>query len=362
MNKFKKTLITAIIFIVVGIIGSIISGFYIAPKVAAEVYRVQREVRNATLVEREVFVTEEAVEILDISALKGRDFDVEIKPSMDNKTRVKVYEYYDNSIKLDTIYDNTNKKLIVNGERILNELLDSKNLKSFMEKGYDFMIGTIVEEANNTNQVVIEVPTCVDVSFKGNNYTNLIVKDSAVLKDNLSFACNYGYVDLPLNNSLKNIDIKTEAYFEIDVKEFINAEKVNIEASQVFVTSRGFENEYVNINKFPSDVSIFGRHKVDVESFIPLGINVTISSDYVEYDSNFEAYPVNLQLRGNAGSNAEYSDRMIGEFDRYMDSKKFQGILGYGNAADYNLNIGKFYNCEIENLSNLEIEAELRDY
>ncbi|MDU4890806.1 MAG: hypothetical protein E6344_00970 [Clostridium sp.] len=362
MSKVKKALITATIFIVVGISGSIVSGFYVVPQFAAEAYRVQREVRNAVPKEKEVFVTSEAVETLDISALQGNGFDVEIKPSSDNNTRVKTYEYYENSITVDTSYDGEGKRLIVSGQRSIYNLLDAENLKGFFEEGYKTIIGNLVEEANRTSQIVIEVPTGVNVNFKGTDGTNLIVKDSSVLKDNLNFSCYYGYVDLPFNNNLKNIDIKTNAYFEMDLREFINADKVNIEASNISIVSRGYSNEYSNITKLPESVTIFGRNNVDVESFLPLGKNVVISSDHVEYDSNFEAYPVNLQLRGRERANSYYSDRMKGDWDRYIDSENFQGVLGSGEAAEYNLSINRYYSCDIENLSNLDIEADLREY
>lgn len=359
MSKVKKALITAGVFIVVGISGSIVSGFYVVPQVAAEVYRVQREVRNAVPEEREVFVTGEAVEALDISALQGRGFDVEIKPSSDNNTRVKVYEYYDKSINVEASYDSEGKKLTITGHREMFDFLDAENLKGFFERGYETVVGTLVEEANRTSQIVIEVPVGVDVNFKGNDYTNLIVKDPSVLKDNLSFSCYYGYVDLPVNNNLKNIDIRTDSYFEIDVREFINADKVNINANSVFIASRGLGSEYADIAKLPETVNVFG-HNVTVKTFVPLGKNVTITSDYVNYDSNFEVYPVKLQLRGDQESNTYYANRVNGEAEEYIDNANFQGILGSADTSDNNLTINRYFTCEIENLTELDLENDLR--
>lgn len=360
MSKVKKALITASVFIVVGISGSIVSGFYVVPKVAAEAYRVQREVRNATPVEKEVFVTGEVVEALDISSLQGRGFNVEIKPSSDNNTRVKVYEYYDKSITVEANYDSEGKGLIVTGERDIFNFLDAENLKEFFERGYKAVIGTLVEEANEMSQIVIEVPAGVDVNFKGNDYTNLIVKEASVLKDNLNFSCYYGYVDLPFNNNLKNIDIRTNSYFEMDVREFINADKVSIDAANVFISSRGFSNEYTNITKLPETVSILG-HNVTIKTFLPLGKNVNISSEYVEYDSNFDTYPVNLQLRGRSGGSAYYNNTLNNSsFNGHIDNENFQGILGNGEASEYNLTINRYYDCDIENLTDLQIESDLR--
>lgn len=359
MSKTKKALITAAVFIVVGISGSIVSGFYVVPQVAAEAYRVQREIRNATPVEKEAFITGDVVETLDITALENRGFDVEVKLSSDNNTKVKVYEYLDESIKVNTTYDSEGKILIISGERSMYDFLDAENLKGFFENGYKTLIGTLMEETNRTSQLVIEVPAGVNINFKGNYGNNLVINDNAVLKDSLYFSGYSGYVNLPYNNTLKTIDIKTDSYLEMDVREFINADKVNIEGSSINIASRGYSSEYANIAKVPENVSIFGN-SVDIESFIPLGKNVVISSNYVEYDGNFEAHPVNLQLRGRAGAGTEYSDRITGDFDRYIDNENFQGILGSKDTADYNLTINRYYNCEIENLSDLDIETNLR--
>lgn len=359
MSKVKKALITAAVFIVVGISGSIVSGFYIVPQVAAEVYRVQREVRNATPVEREIFSTAEAVESLDISTLQGGNLDVAILPSSDGNLRVMVNEYYEKSIYVDVNYDSSSKTLVVSGERDMLNFLDAENLKGFFEQGYKTLIGTLVEEANRSSQIVIEVPTGVDIKFKGNDYSNLIIEDEAVLKDNLNFSCYYGYVDLPINNKLKNIDIKTYSYLNMDVREFINADKVRIDAERVSISSTEFSNDYIGIEKLPETVNIFG-HDVSIKSYLPLGKNVKISSEYVDYGSNFDAYPIRLQLRGKLDTNFNYTNRGDRDSEKYIDTGDFEGILGDGEGADYNLIIDGYFNCYIENLTNLQIEEELR--
>ena len=171
MSKMKKAFITALVFIIVGISGSIISGFYIMPQIVEEVYRVQREIRNATPTESEIFVTEEVVNTLDIEVLDQRGFDVEVKSSTDNKTRITVYEYLDESINVNADYHREDKRLIITGSRTIQHILNAENLKGFLERGYKALIGTLMEESNNTNQIVIEVPTGVDINFKG-NYNN----------------------------------------------------------------------------------------------------------------------------------------------------------------------------------------------
>jgi len=99
MNRWKKSLIVAGIFLAVGITGSIISGVYMMPKIVNKVYKVHQEIINATPTEREVFVTDEQVDAVDISSLENKGYNVEIKSSSDKNTRVKVLEYIENDMK-----------------------------------------------------------------------------------------------------------------------------------------------------------------------------------------------------------------------------------------------------------------------
>lgn len=360
MSKTKKALITAAVFLAVGITGSIISGFYMVPKVASEVYRVQREIRNATPTEREVFNTGEGVEVVDIKSLAEKGFNVEVKLSTDANTKVKVYEYLDGAIQVQANYDANAKKLVVTGERTLYDILDADNIKGLFERGYNAVLYTLMEETNRTSQIVIEVPKGVDINFEGNYYNNLLISDSAVLKDNFTYYSSNGYVNLPFNNTLKNIDIKSNGYLEIDLREFINADKVNIEANSISIESRGYESEYTGIEKLPESVNIYGNH-VDIESYMPIGKNVIIDGDDVDYESNFEAYPMNVQLRGRSGGRCYYYGNGIeSNFGGDRVEERYEGIIGKGQTSEYNLVINRYYDCELSNVTSIELESDLR--
>ncbi len=360
MSKAKKALITASVFLAIGITGSIISGFYMVPKVASEVYRVQREIRNAAPIEREVFTTGEEITSINITALEYKGFDVEIRPSTDANTKIKVYEYLDGDIQVVTSYDATEKKLVVTGERTLYNILDADNMKGLFERGYNVVLYTLMEESNRTNQIVIEVPSGVDINFDGNYYNNLTITDNAVLKDNLTYLCSNGYVNLPLNNTLKNIDIRSNGYLEMDLREFINADKVNLEGNSISIESRGYAREYASVERLPESVNIYGNH-VDIESYMPIGKNVIITGDDVDYESNFEAYPMNVQLRGRSGANCYYYGSGIeSNFGGDRVQESYEGIIGNGQTSDYNLSINRYHYCELSNATSAEIESDLR--
>lgn len=360
ISKVKKAIITATVFLVVGISGSIISGIYMIPRLASEIYNIQREINNVQPIETEVFSTEQLVDSLDIKALEYNDFDVELKPSMDNKTRIKVYEYSEGSINVTTKYNASEKKLEVIGVRENPYIFEAGSLREFLNNGYNTVINTLKEGYNIKSKIIIEIPNKVDITFLGDNYKNMIIEDNSVLKDNLYFSSNEGYINLPINNTLKNIDIRTNSHLNMDFREFINAESVNISAHDLSIESNGYEIDYKNINSIPKNVNIQSDY-VEVTTYIPIGLNVMISGNNVEYSSNFNDNPLNVQLISKDERGSSYYT--VGEEDRFNNKKlgsNFKGILGGGDEANNNLTIKGYYDCELENLNSIELESNLR--
>ncbi|MFR1710167.1 MAG: hypothetical protein ACLSV2_14890 [Clostridium sp.] len=364
MNRWKKALIVAGVFITVGITGSIISGVYIMPKIMNEVYRVQREIINATPVEREVFVTEEQVNSIDISSLESKGYNVEVKSSSDKKTRVKVLEYLKNDMKVESFYDANTKELKVVGDRTEYKFFEAENIKGFFEKSYDAFIYTLMEEKNDNAQIIIEVPAGVNINFNSNYYTNLIIKDSKVLKDTLNFTSpRGGYVNLPYNNTLKNISIKTSNYLEMDLREFINAENVRIDCHNVRIYSGGAYKDYQGGAVLPKDV-IINANYIDIESYMPIGKNVVLVSHDVDYKTNFDEYAMKVNLRSNNNGQSHFGDENL-ENDKNFNSMTFngsyEGYLGRGEKKDFNLNVSGYDICEFEHSSASSLEIDLYD-
>lgn len=364
MNRWKKSLIVAGIFLAIGITGSIISGFYMIPKVTKEVYRVQREVVNKVPAEREVFVTSEQVDTLDISSLENNGFDVEIKPSEDENIRVKAYEYMDDEMQVEATYDATSKALKVVGNRTKFNLFQDGNIREFFQKSYDAVINEIMVESKDIPQIVIEVPSGVDVNFSSNYNTNLLIKDSKVLKDNLVFESNSGgYVDLPYNNTLKNINIKTNSYLEMDVREFINTENVKISCNSIEVYSWGAYKDYVALEVLPESIDISANY-IDIKSYMPIGKNVILDSESVNYTTNFVDFAMMVDLQDNNYGSAYFHNENLGDDNDLSTTELNNGYSGYvgeGNKKDYNLKVSRYNTCEFEHLSLEELERELRN-
>ncbi len=362
MNRWKKSLIVAGVFLTVGITGSIISGVYIMPKVVNEVYRVQREIVNATPTEREVFITEEQVDSVDISSLESKGYNVEIKSSPDNKARVKVLEYIKNDMKVETSYDANTKGLKVVGDRNMYNFFESENIKGFFENSYDAIIYTLMEEANDNVQIIIEVPSSVDVNFNSRYHTNLTIKDSKALKDTLVFTSPIGgYVDLPYNNTLKNISIKTSNYLEMDLRQFINAENVRIDCNNAKIYSGGIYKDYGVDTVLPNNVTINANY-IDIESYMPIGKNVVLVGNDVDYTTNFDEYAMKVDLKGNRDGRVHFDGEDLGNkqnFDSTSSNSSYEGYMGRGEKKDFNLNVSGYNICKFEHSSNSDLEVKL---
>jgi len=362
MNRWKKSLIVAGVFLAVGITGSIISGAYMMPKIANEVYRVQREIINATPSEREVFVTDKQVDVVDISSLENKGYNVEIKSSSDKNTRVKVLEYIENDMKVQTSYDANTKGLKVVGDRTMYNFFEAKNIRGFFEKSYDAIIYTLMEEKNNNAQIVIEVPVGVDINFNSNYYTNLTIKDSKVLKDTLIFTSpRGGYVNLPHNNTLKNINIKTSNYLEIDLREFINAENVKIDCNNARVYSGGTYKDYGEGKVLPNNVTINANY-INIESYMPIGKNVILVGRDVEYTTDFDNYAMKVNLKDNLGGRVYFDGADLGNeenFNSVTSNSSYEGYIGRGKKKDFQLSVSGYDICEFEHSSTTDLEMEL---
>lgn len=358
MNRWKKSLIVAAVFLGVGIIGSIVSGIYMAPRVINEIYRVQREVANADVSEREVFTTAEEIQSINIESLKEQGFDVEVVPSTDGNTRVKVNEYMENTMKVESTYNEEKKELTVVGERSIYNLFEGETLKGLFENGYDAVISTLVEERNDNSQIIIEVPKAVDINFQAHYYANLIVNDNAVLKDNLTLNSGNGYVSLPAYNTLKNITIKTNDYVEMDLRELINAENVNISARSIQVTSKGFEKEYIEAAKLPGSVILSGRN-IEIKSYMPIGKDVKLDGDYINYQTNFRDYGMNVNIEGNSQNVYFHGEEFENQYDLSNFRGNYSGYIGRGENKDFNLKVSRFSNCEFQHVYPEELEKEV---
>lgn len=360
MNKYKKALVVACVFLTVGLAGSIITGIRMIPKITSEIYRIQREVVNAEPIEKEKYASEEVVENLDISAIENGNLDVEIKKSDDSYTRIKVYEYLED-IQVETTYNADTKTLVVDGYRQKMDFLNETSIKKFFEKGYETLIYSLADSHHDSSQIVIEVPVGVNITFKGEYNTNLKIKDTVVLKDSLDYVTKYGYVNLPHYNTLKDINIRSNSHVNMDVREFINAEKVSIKGQDIDIDSNGYTEDYEKIEKLPSVVSISANY-IDITSFIPLGTDVDLAGNNIEYNSNFNDYSLNLKLMGLRNGSAYYDDEDPNGtlLDRRDLGSNYEGIIGENSNKEYKLTISDYDYLNINNISLRELENRVR--
>lgn len=141
----------------------------------------------------------------------------------------------------------------------------------------------------------------------------------------------------------------------MDLREIINAENVNLNSNSIEIYSNGYATDYKNINKIPQVVNLSG-YDVNVKSFIPIGREVNIAADNIEYQGNLEAFPGKFSLQGGRGGYAYYN---VNDGNRRDLGTYFEGVFIEGKETSYGVNMVDYRYCEINNKSDLQLEKDL---
>ena len=171
-----------------------------------------------------------------------------------------------------------------------------------------------------------------------------------------------GYVDLPYNNTLKNISIKTNNYLEMDLREFINAENVRIDCNNIKVYSGGTYKEYQGREALPNNVTVNANY-INMESYMPIGKNVVLAGHDVKYKTNFDEYAMKVDLRNNSGE-SHFSDKNLESeqsFNSITFNNNYEGYIGRGENKDFSLSVSGYDICRFEHSSNSDLEMDLYD-
>lgn len=357
MNKSKKALIIAALFVAIGVVGSIISGSLAVPKVLKEISTAKTNFKNER--EKEILVLEENVENLNIDSFNITGALVEIRKSKDNKFRVKEYEDLFEKVDVKADYDKESKTLKVNNKSN-NEPMKGYSIKNYSIKGlYNEFINMIANEQNYGKRIIIECASPVNINLNSNCYIKLQIRDKEILKDSLKISGMYDFISLPFFNNLKNIDIVTDSYIDMDLREFINAENVKISAENINIYSKGSIDEYNDVKKFPQNVSLNGN-EVEVRSYIPIAENLSINA--IEY---FKVYsdlkPYNIKGKITIIDKDDLNDDSYGE--NYLKNKLkdgvYEGQISNGSTGNFNMNLNSSNTGYLINISKENLQREL---
>ena len=355
MSKFKIAIITGTILIIVGIVGVIPSGLNMTKEVLADINSARNEKVST---ENYVTLYEEEKEIENIKVVSDSGvydtLNVEIKKSNDNKFSIKKHQGWITDIDINSNYDESSKTISININSKRDVLKFYRENKGVLENIYDETIYALANNRKVVNGVIeIYVPNSVNIDVESNRNIFLKVADEEVLGDNLDYNSNMGGISLPKFNKCKNISINSNDYVELDVREFINAEKVNISGSYVDINSHGGYLEYDGLNKFPEEINIITEY-LSVDSYIQLANKIVLDVGHsLNIEMPFDEYNVFADI--NAKSDNVYLSGVNGA----VIGGKFTGELSNGANGRIELIVKSCYYGEIENVSRSNLNFDM---
>lgn len=366
MSKSKISLIIAAILIIVGIVGSILTGIKVIPK---NINFIINSVKEYIYAETEVKSLPYNVEKLNVTTSK--DVKLEIRRSFDNNTRIKTNRINKSYYNIEDIYMESDKTLILDIKT--NRIFD--NIHNIYEQ-FEGMNASFTEYDIEENLIIIEVPNQVDINIEGNEELSLDIKDDGILKNDLKIKYNksigYSTFNIPNNNKLKNLQIINAPYINLEVLDFINAKSVEIQGSHIDIKSTEIPNDY-DLNNIPESISVRGND-INITSYVPLGKDVDIYAEHkLNYTSNFEDYNYvgNIDSKafknkdenkeGNVYEyyNEDYDILRLKNLSFVLNEGKYSGKLSGADGYEYRLNISVLGCGDIVNDSKTNIKNNI---
>lgn len=349
-TRVKKVVVLAAVLLVIGVMGSVFTGIRLVPTVMNEINRVRTETSSVTPTCREVYSSSEDIESLEIESIENSSISVEIKKVEGDTTSVKVYEYVDNDLDVKTDLNNSDGVLTIQGYKKKINLFEANSLKKKLLNIYNKAIYNLAAAKNTSSQIVIEVPNSVSINFASDSQSNLSIRSKDAIKGELSFRSMGGNIDIPVSGNLEKMYIDTHGYIKLDVKDFINCKNVTIKGYNIDIIAGDMSKNYYNVTKYPSSVVIEGEI-VNINSYIPLGNHVAISGSEVNYEGDFERFPIDTTLRGEPASISTYTTSgTIGGYTKKTNlGQNYSGILGTVKKTGYIMEISNYNNCTIKN-------------
>lgn len=365
MSKSKKALIIATILIVVGIVGAIPTGIYAIPKLINDV---ESNINSIQYKEKDIATFKEDIENLNLE-FNIMEYSLEFRKSKDNLVHLKTYEHSSGRLELDRSYEDSTKTLNLK----LHSKFRTNFFKdiSFKNGIVNFVTDIYKSDRYNGIKLIIEVPKGVNIKNIGNQSSNVSINvlDSEVLKDSIYIKNNIRELKLPKVNTLKNVYIQNQSNFmlRLDLREFINAETVDLHSRDLSITSEGSLSDY-NIKNIPSKFNVTGE-SIDINTFIPLAKEANINSSNLHVQMPFDTYNVSGKILDK--SIAERDDEYRNNNDFSNENFKFQNLnLKLNNGVyegkysptsgdEYKLNINA-YGGEIVNTALSQLEMILQ--
>ncbi|WP_343343205.1 hypothetical protein [Terrisporobacter petrolearius] len=323
----KRLSIFAIVLIVVGLIGTVWSGFFSMPYFINKLQDFDQKVNmENTIYEKSIDVEE-----LNIDT---------------NYVNTKIVKNNTNKIVVKSrgLYENTDIQVRDN-DKILSVKEVDKNLSINKIKSVDDFTSKILENAfsNHTNMITIYVPK--DINLKVISKSGSLTIENDIFLNEFSFETYSGSLSLP--NEVKNLNklsISSQNYVSLQLGEILGIKEVNIYSNDVYIESDKYNLE--DIEKYlPNKVTIKSNNldniNINIESNLPISKNLTIDGYNSEVNLNLPLDRYNFKFDIKAYENINLNEFLQKDFDdeKDYDLKEFKKTINKDLKNEYKVNI-----------------------
>lgn len=323
----KKLSIFAIVLIVVGLIGTVWSGFFSMPYFINKLQDFDEQVNmENTIYEKNIDVEE-----LNINT---------------NYVNTKIVKSNTNKIVVKSrgLYENTDIQVRDN-DKILSVKEVDKNLSMSKIKSVDDFTSKILENvfSNHTNMITIYVPK--DINLKVISKSGSLTIENDIFLNEFSFETYSGYLSLP--NEVKNLNklsISSQNYVSLQLGEILGIKEVDIYSNDVYIESDKYNLE--DIEKYlPNKVNIKSNNldniNINIESNLPISKNLTIDGYKSEVNLNLPLDRYKFKFDIKAYENIDLNEFLQKDFDdeKDYDLKEFKKTINKDLKNEYKVNI-----------------------
>lgn len=320
----KKLSIFAIVLIIVGLIGSIWSGFFSMPYFINKFQDFDQQVNQEnTIYEKNIDINE-----LDINTSY-----VNIKLMKSNSDKV--------IIKTKGLYEHKDIQ-VINNNNILYLKEVNKDISNEKIKSIDDFISKILEDtfSNYNNMIIIYVPN--DVDLKVTMESGQLIIENDIFLDEFSFETSNGYLSMP--NDIKNLNklnISSQNHVSLQLGEILGIKEVNIYSGDVYIESNKYNLD--DIEKYlPNKVTIksnnLDNNTVNIESNLPIGKNLSIDGYKTVVNLNLPLTEYKFKFDIKAYENIQLNEFLQGNINNY-NLKEFTKTLNESLENEYKVNI-----------------------
>jgi len=334
MNKGKIVTTIGAILLTTGVIGGVYSGVTAFPTVINNIVNSNNDLnKEEVLYKGQVNLTK-----LNINAKRSnviiRKYDGQ---------NVIVERSGDKTVSTITAKENGNE-LNINEEAINQNFGSNINdmVKNFVNEMY----------SGQRSDITVYVPDNIKINVNTDN-GSLNVYDSNI--NNLNFNTSIGSIALNENSHINNLNIKSEDFIQLQVRELYRVSNLNVECYSINI----YEQDTVSDkSSMPENVNIVANGDcdeatlVDIDSNLPIAKNLEITSNsnvglnlpILDYKFNFDVKALN-SISFDSNSKVKYMSTSVDKYlkDSYkLDKNNFNGLINENpkdNTSDYFVSI-----------------------